>query len=148
MIDAATQLRAVRGRANACRFAAQQGTVIARTAIRVLNGRLSAGHSLERPPHLSGTRMPSKKILVVDDNASIRFVIRSCLRLQVLPSAVKQQMGLVPQPGPPAPYVFYAKDRLIGLRPGGGDRAEIIRNSDDTVGWIHLHGHVARRITK
>lgn len=54
----------------------------------------------------------------------------------------------VPPPGPPAPYAFYAKDRLIGL--GGGTqgvRAEFLRRSDGTVEWIRVGGRVARRLS-
>lgn len=52
----------------------------------------------------------------------------------------------VPPPPPPVPYAFYSKDRLIGLGPVEGDRAEFLRRPDGTVGWIRVGGRVARRL--
>jgi hypothetical protein len=53
----------------------------------------------------------------------------------------------VPPPPLPAPYAFYATDRLVGV--GGsmqGTRAEFLRLPDGAVGWIRVGGRVARRI--
>lgn len=52
----------------------------------------------------------------------------------------------VPPPAPPTPYAFYAKDRIIGQGPVQGDRAEFIRRSDGSVGWIRVGGRVAPRV--
>jgi CubicO group peptidase (beta-lactamase class C family) len=52
----------------------------------------------------------------------------------------------VPPPPPPAPYALYQKDRLVGLGPVAGDRAEFLRCADGTVGWIRVRGRVAPRV--
>lgn len=54
----------------------------------------------------------------------------------------------VPPPSPPTPYAFYAEDRIIGLGPMQGDRAEFLRRSDGTVGWLRVGGRVARRTSE
>ena len=51
----------------------------------------------------------------------------------------------VPPLSEPAPYMFYATDRLIGLAPVQGHRAEFIRGPDGTIGWIRTNDRVARR---
>jgi len=49
-------------------------------------------------------------------------------------------------PRPPAPFAFYAKDRLMGLGWVQGERAEFLRNADGAVEWIRVGGRVARRV--
>lgn len=49
----------------------------------------------------------------------------------------------VPAPPPPVPYVFYAKDRIVGLGPVQGSRAEFLRRPDGALGWIRINGRVA-----
>jgi CubicO group peptidase (beta-lactamase class C family) len=52
----------------------------------------------------------------------------------------------VPPAARPAPYAFYAKDRLVELDPADGDRAEFIRDAEGAIGWIRVMGRLARRL--
>jgi CubicO group peptidase (beta-lactamase class C family) len=54
----------------------------------------------------------------------------------------------LPAPEPPAPFGLFAPDRLIGLEePVKGNRAEILRLPDGSIGWLRLGGRLHRRVS-
>ncbi len=125
---------------------AQLNRDVTRAALReylgvsIADPKPMVGVESELPSYVGNYSRPYSDVIVRLDGG--RLLIQS-IQKQGFPTPTTP----IPPPQAPVPFAMYARDRLVATEgPQAGARAEIIRRTDGSVGWIRLGLRVARRV--